>query len=116
VTFRATRYEQPAFTSQSMYEDIKYDLTWRHKFTAKFTAGAGLTFYIGDWQAPVSREDWILTPSVMASYAFNPHLMGEIAWSYDSAESQVSTSPRAPYSKGRDFTRNLVSLGLKYTF
>jgi hypothetical protein len=116
VTFRATRYEQPAFTSQSMYEDIKYDLTWRHKFTAKFTAGAGLTFYIGDWQAPVSREDWILTPSVMASYAFNAHLMGEIAWSYDSAESQVSTSPRAPYSKGRDFTRNLVSLGLKCTF
>jgi len=116
VTFRATRYEQPAFTSHSMYEDIKYDLTWRHRFTDKFTAGAGFTFYIGDWQAPVQREDWILTPSVMASYAFNAHLTAEIGWSYDSAESQVPPGPSAPYAKGRDFTRNLVSLALKYTF
>jgi hypothetical protein len=116
VTFRATRYEQPAFTSQSMYEDIKYDLGWRHQFTDKFTAGAGVTLYIGDWQAPVNREDWIWTPNVTASYAFNAHLTGEVAWSYDLAESHVPTGPGAPYSEGRDFTRNLVSVGLKYTF
>jgi hypothetical protein len=116
VTFRATRYEQPAFTSQSVYEDIKYDLAWRHKFSGRFIAGAGFTFYIGDWQSPVDREDWILTPSVMASYAFNAHLIGEAAWSYDSAESQVHNNPRAPYAEGREFTRNLVSFGLKYTF
>jgi hypothetical protein len=116
VTFRATRFEQPAFTSQSVYEDIRYDLTWRHKFTDKFTAGAGFTFYIGDWQAPVNREDWILTPGVLASYAFNAHLVGEAAWSYDSAESQVPNSPSAPYAEGRNFTRHLVSLALKYTF
>jgi len=116
VTFRATHYEQPAFTSQSMYEDIKYDLIWRHSFTDKFTASAGFTFYIGNWQPPANRDDWILTPSVMTSYMFNAHLKGEIAWSYDSATSQVPTSPKAPYSEGRNFTRNLVSVGLKYSF
>jgi hypothetical protein len=116
MTLRVTYYEQPAFTSQSMYEDIKYDVTWRHKFTDKFTAGAGFTFYIGDWQAPVNREDWILTPSLMASYAFNAHLTAELAWSYDWASSQVPDSPNAPYADGRNYRRNLVSLALKYAF
>ena len=47
VTFRWTRYEQPAFSSQSVYEDIKYDLPWRHKFCDQFTAGAGFTALCG---------------------------------------------------------------------
>jgi hypothetical protein len=117
VIFRATRYEQPAFTSQSVYEDIKYDLIWRHKFSDKFTAGAGFTLYIGDWQGPVNREDWISTPSVMASYAFNAHLVAEAAWSYDSAQNQVpTTATGATYAEGREFNRNLVSISAKYTF
>lgn len=116
VTFRMTYFEQPAFTSQSMYEDIKYDLTWRHKFTDKLTFGAGFTFYVGDWQAPVDRDDWILTPSAVASYALNSHLTGELAWSYDWADSRVPNSPSAPYASGRDYTRNLVSVALKYAF
>jgi hypothetical protein len=117
VLLRATRYEQPAFTSQSVYEDIKYDLFWRHKFSDKFTAGAGFTLYIGDWQGPVNREDWIYTPSLMASYTFNAHLTGEAAWSHDSTQNQVPiTAPGATYAEGREFTRNLVSLAIKYTF
>jgi hypothetical protein len=51
VTFRFTRFEQPAFTSQSVYEDIRYDLALRHRWTEKFTTGAGFTLYIGDWRA-----------------------------------------------------------------
>ena len=116
IALRVTRYEQPAFTSPSVYEDIKYDLTWRHKFTDQFTAGAGFTAYLGDWQGPVDREDWIYTPSVMGSYAFNSHVTAEVSWSYDDAVSDVPNSPSAPYSKGREFTRNLVSLAIKYTF
>ena len=116
ITLRVTRYEQPAFTSQSVYEDVKYDLVWRHKFTSQFTAGAGFTAYLGNWQAPAVRKDWIYTPSAMASYAFNPHLSAELSWSYDKAISDVATGPRAPYSKGREFTRNVVSLAVKYAF
>jgi len=117
VTLRVMRFEMPASTSQSVYEDIKYDFTWRHKFTDKFTAGAGFTLYIGDWQAPVNREDWIYTPSVMASYALSAHLTAEAAWSYDAARNDVPTTKAgAAWAEGREFTRNLVSLTAKYTF
>lgn len=117
VTLKATRFEQPAFTSQSMYEDIKYDFSWRHKFTDKFTAGAGFTLYNGDWQSPWHRDDWIYTPSLMASYAFNTHVSAEASWSYDWVENQVpTTAPGATYANGREYTRHLVSLAVKYNF
>ena len=115
ITFKMTRYEQPAFTSQSVYEDIKYDLVWRHKFSDKFTVGAGMTLYIGDWQDPVLRDDWIYTPSLMASYAFSPNLTVDASWSYDNAVNQVTSTP-TNYANGREFTRNLVAASLKYTF
>lgn len=115
ITFKMTRYEQPAFTSQSVYEDIKYDLVWRHKFSDKFTVGAGMTLYIGDWQDPVLRDDWIYTPSLMASYAFSPNLTVDASWSYDNAVNQVTSTP-TNYANGREYTRNLVAASLKYTF
>lgn len=110
VTLAARRYEQPAFSSHSVYEDIVYDIAYRHKFSDRFTAGAGFRYYSGNWQAPVNREDWILTPSAMLTYTHNQHFSGELAYSYDWVENQV------PNTSGRDFTRHLVSLGLKYTF
>jgi hypothetical protein len=117
VNLRWTRFEQPAFSSQSVYEDIKYDLTWRHKFCDQFTAGAGFTVYVGDWQTPVNRNDWIYTPSATASYTFNKHLSAEAAWSCDLVQNKTSTSATgATYADGREFTRNLVSLAVKYAF
>ena len=117
VNFRWTRFEQPAFSSQSVYQDIKYDLTWRHQFTDHFTAGAGFTLYIGDWQAPVNRDDWIYTPSVMASYIFDKHWSAEFNYSCDLVDNKTSTSaPGAAYSDGREFSRQLVSLAVKYAF
>ncbi len=117
VTLRWTRYEQPAFSSQSVYEDIKYDLLWRHKFCGPFTAGAGFTLYVGDWQAPVNRDDWIYTPNLSATYAFSRHLSAEAAGSYDCVQSRVSTTaPGAEFADGREFSRALVSLALKYVF
>ncbi|MGA9452279.1 MAG: hypothetical protein WBW41_13150 [Verrucomicrobiia bacterium] len=117
VSLRWTRFEQPAFSSQSVYEDIKYDLAYRHKFCDQFTAGAGFTAYVGDWQTPVNRNDWIYTPSVMASYAFSKNFSAEAAWSYDWVQNKVSTSAEgATWADGREFTRNLVSLAVKYAF
>jgi hypothetical protein len=118
VTLKVTNFEQPAFTSQSVYEDLKYDLVWRHKFNEKFTAGAGFTLYIGRWQDPAIREDWIYTPSLMASYAFNPNLTAEVSWSYDDAVNMVTPVPgtSTAYADGREFHRNLFSVSLKHTF
>ena len=63
VTLKSTRYEQPAFSSFSMYQDIKTDLSWRHKFNDQFSGQLGFTLYVGDWELPTHRDDWIYTPS-----------------------------------------------------
>ena len=80
VTLKSTRYEQPAFSSFSMYQDIKTDLAWRHKFNEQFSTQLGFTLYIGDWREPVNRDDWIYTPSAALTYNFNKHLSAEFAW------------------------------------
>ena len=111
------RYEQPAFSSQSVYEDITYSVTWKHKFDDHWAGSAGFQLYIGDWQAPVNREDWIYTPSASLSYTHDKHLSAELAYSYDWVENQVpTTAVGAAYAEGREYTRHIVSLGLKYAF
>lgn len=109
------RYEQPAFTSQSVYEDITYSVTWRHKFNDWLTGSAAFQLYIGDWQAPVQREDWIYTPSVSLTYVCEKHVTAELSYSYDWVENKVPTSV-APYAEGREFTRHIVALSLRYNF
>ncbi|MCL5098744.1 MAG: hypothetical protein M1608_14680 [Candidatus Omnitrophica bacterium] len=115
ITFSNVRYEQPAFSSFSMYEDVTYSLNWNHRFDDHWAAGAGFRLYIGDWQAPVSREDWIYTPSVDLTYRYNEHLSAELAYSYDWAENMAGVAPgQTFYADGREFTRHLVTLGLRY--
>ncbi len=118
VNLRWTRFEQPAFSSQSVYEDIKYDLAWRHKFCERFTAGAGFTVYVGDWQTPVNRNDWIYTPSATASYTFNKHLSAELNYSCDLVQSKTTavSGTSTEWADGREFSRDLVSLAVKYAF
>lgn len=111
------RSEQPAFSSLSMYQDIIYSLTWRHKLGDRFTVGAGFLVYVGDWQPPVIREDWIYTPSASVAYTYKK-ISVELAYSYDWAENEVAVVAGTPttYADGREFTRHLVSLGFKYAF
>jgi hypothetical protein len=115
ITLSNKRFEQPAFSSFSMYEDITYDAVWRHKFDAHWAAGVGFRIYIGDWQAPVSREDWIYTPSASVSYTYK-NLSAELAYSYDWVENKAGVAPgQTAYADGREFTRHLVSLAIKYS-
>ncbi len=115
IVLKATRYEQPAFSSFSVYEDIKNDLIWRHKFNDQLTAALGFTLYIGDWQPPAHRNDWIYTPNATATWAFTKKLSAEVAYSYDFVESYVSAKVE-PFTEGHEYTRHLATLGLRYTF
>jgi hypothetical protein len=115
VTLKSTRYEQPAFSSFSMYQDIKTDLAWRHKFNNQFSAQLGFTLYIGDWELPTHRDDWIYTPNAAVDYNFNKHLSAEFAYSYDWVDSKVPASVE-PLTNSHEFTRHTVSLAVKYTF
>ena len=115
LTLKSTRYEQPAFSSFSMYQDIKTDLSWRHKFNDQFSTQIGFTLYVGDWEKPVNRDDWIYTPNATADYAFNKHLSAELAYSYDWVDSKVPASVE-PFTNSHEFTRHLISLTVKCTF
>ena len=110
VTILLRQFEQPAFGSPSAYEDITWEITARHQFDAAWTVGAGFRAYGGDWLAPVMREDWIYTPSATLSYVHDKHWSGELGYSYDWAESGI------PNTSGREFTRHLGWISLKYSF
>jgi hypothetical protein len=115
VTLKSTRFEQPAFSSFSVYQDIKSDLSWRHKFNNQFSAQIGFTLYIGDWQKPVNRDDWIYTPNISMAYAITKQLSAEASYSYDWVDSKVSASVE-PLTNSHEFTRHLASLAIKYAF
>jgi hypothetical protein len=115
LVLRSTWFEQPAFSSFSMYQDIKHDLIWRHRLTDQLSAALGFTLYIGDWQPPVNRDDWIYTPNASLTYAITSKLAAEVAYSYDWVESKIPASIE-PLTESHEFTRHLASLSLKYAF
>ena len=100
---------QPAFSSTSVYDDKFYDLAAKHQFGEHWFLSGGFRLYIGDWFSPVNRDDWIYTWTAGVAYRHDAHWSAELAYSYDWVESQVPNTP------GREFTRNLVWLGAKWT-
>lgn len=101
---------QPAFASSSVYEDIVYDALFTHRFNPHWSAGVGGRAYGGDWLPPVARDDWIFTLSGKLAYVHDKHVSAELAYSYDWVDSKVPNTP------GREFTRHLVSAGVRYAF
>ena len=112
ITFKFTRNTQPAFSSPSVYDDTVYDLAGRHKFSPQWSVGAGMRWYNGDWLAPVTRNDWIYTASASLAYTHDKHLSAELAYSHDWTDCSYPPLDTA----GREYTRNLVWLSVKYAF
>lgn len=115
LSLRSTWYEQPAFSSFSMYQDIKHDLVWRRRWNSQLTSTLGFVVYLGDWQPPVHRNDWIFTPNGSLAYALSEHCTAELAYSYDWVQSERTVSSER-FTEGREFTRHLATVGLRYTF
>jgi hypothetical protein len=103
-------FEQPRFSGRSSYVDSTYEMNWRHRFGEKLSVGVGVRAYNTEFLKPANRDDWIVTPSVVAAYTFNRHLSAEVSWLFDDAFSLVQDT------EGREYTRNAVSLGVKYAF
>lgn len=101
---------QPAFSSPSIYEDTVYEGTVRHRFDDRWSVAASFRGYLGDWHDPVVRRDWIFTPSASVTCKHNRHLTSELSYGYDWVDSRV------PLTKGREFTRHLAWLSMKYAF
>jgi hypothetical protein len=101
---------QPAFSSPSVYEDTIYDGLVRHRFDDHWSVSGGFRGYLGDWRSPVKRMDWIYTVSTSLTYTFDPHLSADLSYGYDWVDSKVAQT------QGREFTRHLGWLSLKYSF
>lgn len=108
LTLSSKRCAQPAFTSQSVYEDLVHEFTARHSFGEKLSAGAGFKIYAGLWLQPVQRRDWVYTSSAWVTFAVLKGLSADLSYARDRASSAVFNTG------GREFKRHLVSLTLKY--
>ncbi|MBE7502498.1 MAG: hypothetical protein HS113_19870 [Verrucomicrobiales bacterium] len=53
----------------------------RHRFNAQWAANAGFRLYIGEWLAPVERDDWIYTASAGVSYQHDAHWSADLGYS-----------------------------------
>ena len=109
IAFKFTRNTQPAFSSPSVYDDTVYDLAGRHKFSSRWAVGAGVRLYNGDWFEPVKRNDWIYTVAASLAYTHNAHWGTELAYAYDWTQSEI------PNTSGREYTRSLVWLSVKWS-
>ena len=61
----------------------------------------------------MNRDDWIYTPNASLTYAFTQDLSAEVVYSYDWVDSKVSASVE-PLNNSHEFTRHLITLGVKY--
>lgn len=109
VKLSANRYTRPAYTGRNQLQEFICDATWSHTFSAAWSGSLGFTSYLADY-APVARNDGIYTPTVGLTYQFNKHLSAEVRYSYDATVSEV------PDTEGREYTRHLTRLGVKYVF
>lgn len=110
VVLSVKQFEQPGFGGRSTYEDLTYDVTWRHKFGPKLTLSVIGRAYNTDFTYPTMRDDWVMTAGVAATYAITKPLNVELSYTFEDGESRV------PNTAGRDYAREVVALGVKYTF
>jgi hypothetical protein len=114
-TLSARRFMQPGYTGRSLYTDSTYDLTWNHKITSAWSVGAGYRAYNTDFQPVATRNDWIYTTSINTSYALNAKTSLQASYSRDISSCDVAGASSV-VAAGREYTRDLVSIGLKYQF
>ena len=99
------QFEQPAFGTPVRLRGYHLRRELAARLQPPILCRAGFRAYGGEWEPPVMREDWIFTPSIALAYKPNAHWSADLAYSYDWADSLI------PNKEGREFTRNLVSLG-----
>jgi hypothetical protein len=109
-TITVRRFEQPAFASVSMYDDIVYEATWAHRFDDRYTVMTGFKAYGGKWRSPALREDWIYTPSAVLRCKLSRGDVLDLSYAEDEARSRV------PATGGREFSRLIISVLLRHLF
>ena len=99
-------------TGVSSYEDKTYGAVYKRKWLKEFSTTAGILIQNSNYDAPTIRTDWLYTYSFGAKYDLNEYLSFMADYSYSRGENGVDEST----ANGREFERNLVTLGVKAQF
>jgi hypothetical protein len=110
LTLSVKLFEQPGFGGRSTYRDLTCDVTGRHKFNAAWTVGLGARAYNTDFLKPVVRDDWIYSGSAFVNWNVTKQLNAELSYTLESGQSDD------PNTVGREYQRQMVAHGVKYTF
>ena len=110
VNFIAKRFVLPGYGGGSFFEATTYDVSWKHKFNDKCTAGLSGRAHNWEFAKPVVRDEWWYGVGVMAAYTLNPH------WNIDAAYDLAVVESDVPATPGREATRHLVSVSARYSF
>lgn len=110
VSLSVKRFEQPGFSGRSAYDDLTYDLNWKHKLSRAWVIGLGGRAYNTDFLAPVNRNDWVLSGNTFVNYTLDAHWNLEMSYSYEDGLTRTANA------SGREYERHLLSVGIKYIF
>lgn len=111
ITLVYKRLYLPAFGGRNIYEDITAEAQWKHVFNPTLSGALGVKDYSGFFELG-NRRDSIYTYSGSVAYKWDKLTTVEGAYSYDTTQ---CNRPGVDV-RGREFTRNLVSVSLKRTF
>jgi hypothetical protein len=99
-------------TGVASIQETAENLIYKHAFSSKLSASAGVRVLGHRYDAPTVRDDWSTTVPVNATYALTPNLLVSADYSATSGHSHfpVAVTP------GQNFEDNIVSLSLKASF
>lgn len=112
IVLGVKQWQWVSSTGVASYEDKTYGATYKHKWTKEFSTTAGVLVQDSHYNAPTTRDDWLYTYSCGAAYAFNEHFTLTADYSYSRGENAMDD----PSANGREFERNIVTLGVKAAF
>jgi len=99
-------------TGQTSYQDTAYNLTYKHAFSAKLSATAGVSKIGARYDAPSVRNDWTTSYPINVTYAFSrdPSVSADFTNSAGHSHLPAATTP------GQNYHENLYSVSVKVSF
>lgn len=118
LTLAGKQWRWVSSTGRVSYDDKSWQLSWKHKFNAQFSAQLSTQFQQGQYVnyptaiSATGRNDLLFTNGAQVQWTVTKAFAVTLEDSWQKAQNNVA----AAAATGREFERNQLSLGAKYTF
>lgn len=109
IALLARQFEQLSSSGRGAFEDLNFDLAWRHTFSRRTNAALVLHAYNTDFLRPAVRNDWLYTARLTGTCVLNEH------WTLDGAVTLERGESRVANTAGREYDRQVFSVALRAT-